>query len=227
MGKVIIFGNGQGASVNYMDLKRDTQDEITAFTVDRKYIQTNTLFGLPVVAFEDVESIYPPGEYKMSIFVSYRRLNRVRAEKYDQAKNKGYELINCIAPNARTYSDLIIGDNCFIGDYAFIGPFTTIGTDVVVGPGALIGHNCVIKDHCFIGPHAAILGFTTIEPYCLIGANSTIRDGGIVISRECIIAAGTVINQNTRERSVYTGNPGRRAQRGSEGLSTWLTFGMK
>ena len=67
----------------------------------------------------------------------------------------------------------------------------------------IIGHNNGIKDRCFMGPHAVVLGSTTIEPYCVISANSTIRDGGIIIARECIIAAGTTIGKDTKEGGVY------------------------
>jgi sugar O-acyltransferase (sialic acid O-acetyltransferase NeuD family) len=222
-----VFGNGQGACINYMTLTHDSPYDVIAFTVDRKYITTETILGLPVVAFEEVEHIYPPSEYKMSIFISYRKLNKVRAEKYGQAKDKGYQLISYISSKAATFPDLIIGDNSFIFENSSIGPFTSIGNDVFIGSGSVIGHNSIIKDHCFVSPHAVILGSTTIEPYCLIGANATIRDGGIIIARECIIGAGASISQNTQERGVYTGNPAKLAPRNSNELNTWLTWGVK
>lgn len=227
MQKVIVFGNGQGACINYAILTNDPRYHVIAFTVDREYIKENTLYGLPVVSFEAIESIYPPSQYKMSIFMSYRKLNRVRAEKYNQAKAKGYILISYISPNASIFPDLIIGDNTFILDSASIGPFTAIGNDVVIGSGCVIGHNSVIKDHCFVSPHAVVLGSTTIEEYCLIGANATIRDGGIIVARACIIASGAFINQNTQEKGVYIGNPARLASTDSDKFSTWLTWGVK
>lgn len=225
--KVIVFGNGQGASANYAYLSQDSPCEVAAFTVDREYIKEASLYGLPVVPFEDIETLYPPAEYKMSILISYRKLNRVRAEKYRQAKEKGYQLINYISSKASAFPGLNIGDNCFIWENASIGPFTSIGNNVFIGSGSVIGHHSIIKDHCFVSPHAVLLGSTTIEPYCLIGANSTIRDGGIVIARECVIGSGALISRNTREKGVYTGNPAKLAQRTSDQLSAWLTWGVK
>jgi len=225
--KVIVFGNGEVASANYQYLSQDSQFEVTAFTVDREYIKEATLCGLSVVPFEDIESIYPPDEYKMSILISYRKLNRLRAEKYRQAKEKGYQLINYISSKASTFPGLNIGDNSFIWENVSIGPFTTIGNNVFIGSGSVISHHSIIKDHCWVSPHAVILGSTTIEPYCLIGANSTIRDGGIVIARECIIGAGALISQNTQEKGVYTGNPAKLAPKTSDQLITWLTWGVK
>jgi sugar O-acyltransferase (sialic acid O-acetyltransferase NeuD family) len=227
MDKIIVFGNSQGGALNYMYLTHDTPYEITAFTVDRKYIKEDTLFGLPVVPFEEIESIYPPDEYKMSINISYRKLNRLRAEKYAQAKAKGYHLISYVSSKAMTLHGLDIGDNCFIAEGTSIGPFVKIGNNVIISAGSIIGHHSVIKDHCFISPHAVVLGFTTIEPYCVIGANSTIRDGGITIARECIIGAGVLITRDTIERGVYINKSAELLPKRSNELSTWLTWGVK
>ena len=59
MEKVVVFGNGRTASHTYFYLTHDSPYEVAAFTVDREYIEEETLFGLPVVPFEDIESIYP------------------------------------------------------------------------------------------------------------------------------------------------------------------------
>jgi sugar O-acyltransferase (sialic acid O-acetyltransferase NeuD family) len=225
--KVIVFGNGQPAEMNYILLTHSSQYEVAAFTVDRAYIKDDRLFGLPVVPFEDIESIYSPNEYKMSLLMSYRNLNKLRAEKYYQAKSKGYDLISYISPHAVTWPGLVTGDNCFIIDNSVIGPFAEIGNNVFIGTGSLVGHHCVIKDHCFISPGAVILGSTTIEPYCLIGANSTIRDGGITIARECIIGVGVSITANTKERGVYINKRPELLSKPSDELSTLLTWAVK
>lgn len=227
MERVIVFGNGQPAEMNCFYLTHDSRYEVAAFTVDRAYIKESSLFGLPVVPFESIESIYPPDEYKMSLLISYRNMNRLKVEKYDQAKAKGYELVSYISSRASTWPGLVLGDNCFIYDNSVICPFAEIGNNVFIGPGSLISHHCVIKDHCFIGPNAVILGSTTVEPYCVIGANSTIRDGGVVIARECIIGTGVSIIKDTRERGVYINKPAELLGKPSNELGAWLTWSMK
>ena len=162
--------------------------------------------GLPVVPFEEVESIYPPGDYKMHVAVFASRVNKTRAEKYQQAKEKGYELISYISSKAITWPDLVIGDNCFISEGSICRPFLKIGNDVIVMPGASLGHDTVIKDHCFISARATLLGAVTVEPYSIIGANATILDG-VTVARECVIGAGSVIQANTQEKGVYKTNP--------------------
>ncbi len=227
MQRVIIFGGGQQAETNYAYLTHSSLYEVAAFTVDRAYIKEDKLFGLPVVPFEDIESAYSPKVYKMSLLMSYRNLNKLRAEKYHQAKAQGYELIGYVSPHAVISPGSVIGDNCFIGENSVICPFTEIGNNVVISQASLIGHHCVIKEHCFISPNATILGSTTVEPYCVIGANSTIRDGGITIARECIIGAGVTINANTIERGVYMNKRPELLSKRSDEVSALLTWAVK
>jgi sugar O-acyltransferase (sialic acid O-acetyltransferase NeuD family) len=204
MERVVLFGNGSVASVAYFTLTHDSPYEVAAFTVDREYIKEDTLFGLPVVPFADVESIYPPDEYKMLIAVGYIRVNRLRAEKYYQAKSMGYQLISHVSSKATTWPGLIIGENCVIGANSVIQPFVEIGNDVFIRDVSLVGHHTVIKDHCFLASGVVVSGNVTVEPYCFLGANSTIRNE-ITIGRECVIGAGALILEDTQKREVYMG----------------------
>jgi sugar O-acyltransferase (sialic acid O-acetyltransferase NeuD family) len=206
MEKVVIFGTSAAAMLSHFALTHDSSYEIAAFTVDRSYLKEDKLCGLPVVPFEDIVSIYPPGEYKMMVAVFASRVNKTRAEKYSQAKEKGYELINYVSSKAIISPDLQMGDNCFIGEGVITRPFAKIGNNVIILAGATIGHDAVIKDHCFIAARAVLLGAVTLEPYSTIGANATILDG-VTVAQECVIGAGSVIHENTQEKGVYRVNP--------------------
>jgi sugar O-acyltransferase (sialic acid O-acetyltransferase NeuD family) len=223
MAKVVIFGATDAALLNHFYLTHDSPHEVVAFTVDRNYVKEETLCGLPVVPFEEIESTYPPSEYKMFVAIFYGRVNRTRAEKYAQTKAKGYELISYISTKAVVWPGLVVGDNCFIGENCSIGPFVKIGNDVSISPGTVVGHDGIIKDHCFLAAHVAMLGCVTIEPYCFLGANCTIRND-VVIARECIIGAGVAINKHTQERGVYVGSSAQLLPKTSDVLSKWLTW---
>jgi sugar O-acyltransferase (sialic acid O-acetyltransferase NeuD family) len=206
MEKVVIFGTSAAAMLSHFSLTHDSPYEVVAFTVDQNYIKEEKLRGLPVVPFEEIESIYPPDDYKMLVSLLANRVNKTRAEKYQQAKAKGYKFISYISSRAITWPDLVVGENCFIGEGSICRPFLTIGDDVMIMPGAFLGHDSVIKEHCFIAARAVLLGAVTVEPYCSLGANSTILDG-VTIARECVIGAGVVIHENTQEKGVYRANP--------------------
>ena len=223
MKKIILFGNSIYSESVYFSLTYDSSFEVAGFTVDQKYINEKTLFGLPVVPFEHVEATFPPTEYKMFLALSFQRLNRLREEKYHQAKAKGYELITYISSKTTTWPGLIIGDNCIASEYTTIGPRAEIGSNVTIGPNVTVGHHVVIKDHCFISAGVVILGGVTVEPYCLIGANSTINEG-TTIAAECLIGSGVTIAQSTREKGVYLGPSPELLNKPSDEVREWLTW---
>jgi len=218
MKKVVVFGTGEIAAVAHFYLTHDSPYEVVAFTVDQEFIKQERFMELPVVPFDKAEKTYPPNSFKMFVPISYRNVNKLRAEKYCQAKAKGYQLISYISSKATTWPGLVVGDNCFIFENNVIQPFVKIGDNVILWSGNHIGHHAVIKDHCFVSSHVVISGSVTVEPYCFLGVNSTIRDG-ITIARECVIGAGALILKDTVERGVYTGSPARLLRKSSDQLS--------
>lgn len=226
MGKVIVFGNSVFAEHVYFLLTHDSPHEVVAFTVDSKYIVKDKLFGLPVVPFENVESVFAPSEHNMTVAISFQRVNRLREEKYFQAKAKGYHLINYLSSKATTFPGLVVGDNCIMLENSIIGPFVVIGNDVFVGSGTIIGHHTVLKDHSFISPGAVILGGVTVGEYCLIGANATVKED-VEIAKECIVGSGVSINRNTQEKGVYINPPPELLHKRSDELRTWLTWPLR
>ncbi len=226
MEKIVIFGNGVFAQHIYYLLTYEGCYEVAAFTVDGKFIRDSRIFGLPVVPFERIEEYFPPSEFRMTITASFQRMNRLREEKFLQAKAKGYQLIRFCSSKASTYPNLVAGENSVILENAVIGPFVEIGNNVIVATGAMIGHHAVIKDHCFIAPGAVILGGVTVEEYCLIGANSTIKEE-IKIGREGLIGSGVSITRNTVERGVYLSPPAELYPKRSDELRTWLMWPVR
>ncbi|HPA19997.1 MAG TPA: acetyltransferase [Verrucomicrobiae bacterium] len=215
--KVIVFGTGETADRSHFYLANDSAYEVCGFTVDRPYLDRATHRDLPVVAFDEIESVFPSSRYKMLVALSYVGVNSARAEKYAQAKAKGYGLITYVSSRAITWPGLVIGDNSRIHEGSIIQPFARIGSDVVIGPGTVIGHDTVIKDHCFLSGGIMVSGKVTIEPFCFIGAGAKIRDN-ITIASGCVIGAGAVVLEDTREKGVYRAHPATLFPRSSDAL---------
>ncbi|TAL71961.1 MAG: acetyltransferase [Bacteroidetes bacterium] len=202
MSKVILFGCGRGADVAYRYLKRDSEHEIYGFAVDEAFRKSDTFHGLPLVPFENVENYFPPSEYKMFILIGYQDMNRLRATKYLQAKNKGYQFISYINSKAYSIEDLEVGENCFIMENQSINLDVKIGNNVVMWSCNHIGDCSVIEDHVWISSHVSVAGNVTIKEYSFIGVNVSISNN-IIISPKTFIGAGAVIAQNTIEGGVY------------------------
>jgi sugar O-acyltransferase (sialic acid O-acetyltransferase NeuD family) len=209
--KVVVFGSGSFAQCVRFYLDNDSEDEVVAFTVHRDRLEGDELEGLPLVAFEDVESIYPPSEYAMYVAVGYRKVNTIRARIYEEAKAKGYELISYISSRCTHWPGLEIGDNCFIFEDNTIQPFVKIGNDVVLWSGNHIGHHASIGDHCFLASHIVISGHVHVGAYTFIGVNATTRDD-ITIGSGCIIGAGALVMRSTGDDELYPGSPTKPAK---------------
>jgi sugar O-acyltransferase (sialic acid O-acetyltransferase NeuD family) len=202
MSRLVIFGAGDIARLAHYYFTRDSEHEVAAFTVDEKYRQADTFLDLPLVPFEEVGKRYPTDEYKMFVALSYARMNKLRAEKYYQAKENGYELVSYLSSRCSFLTDHPVGDNCFILEDNTIQPFVKIANNVTLWSGNHIGHDAVIEDHCFLASHIVVSGYVRIRNNCFIGVNATLRNS-ITIAPETLIGAGAVIMKDTVEQGVY------------------------
>lgn len=202
MAKIVVFGVSQWAELAHFYLTHDSPHEVVGFTLDAEYIESREYKGLPVVAYDEVEQHYSPAEFKMFIPISFKQMNHVRAEKYYDARKRGYELISYVSSKATTFPGFECGDNCFILEDNTIQPFVKIGNNVVVWSGNHIGHHTIIKDHVMITSHVVISGSCTIEPFCFLGVNAAVRDE-TVVARETLVGMGVTILRDTNAFEVY------------------------
>jgi len=206
MEKVIIFGLGDISQIARYYLDSDDNYEVIGFTIDKDYIEGDTFEGLPLVAFENVDKLYPSSEYKLFIPLSYTKVNKLREQKFLEAKEKGYKFISYISPNATVATNAKIGENCFIFEDNTIQPFVTIEDNCILWSGNHIGHHSTIKAHCFIASHVVVSGGVEIGENTFIGVNATLRDH-ITIGKANVIGAGALILGNTEDNKVYMETP--------------------
>jgi sugar O-acyltransferase (sialic acid O-acetyltransferase NeuD family) len=176
--------------------------------VEKNFIKNHTLFGLPIVPFEELESYFPPEHHKLFVAISFTQLNRARTRLYQQAKAKGYSFCSYISSNAFIGKNTEIGENCFIFEKAIVQRGTKIGNNVTIWSGSFIGHRSVIKDNCFLASNVAVSGFCEVGENCFLGVNSCMV-GGLKIQKDCIIGAGAVVIHDAFEGKIYVGNPAK------------------
>ncbi len=202
MAKIIIFGTGDIAQIANYYFEKDTQHEVVGFTVNSSYIKEKEFEGKPVISFENIENEYSPNDYKLFIALSYSKMNKIREQKYDEAKAKGYALASYISSKCSYMSQFECGDNCFIFEDNTIQPFVKIGSNVTLWSGNHIGHHSTVHNHNFISSHVVISGHCEIKSNCFIGVNATLHNN-VIVEKETLIAAGAIISKNTEEASVY------------------------
>jgi sugar O-acyltransferase (sialic acid O-acetyltransferase NeuD family) len=207
--RVVVFGLGELSSVAWYCLTHDSGYRVTAFTVDASHLDRKEHAGLPVVAFEEVERLFPPDTHGMVVPIGARAANRLRAERYARARQKGYTCPAYVSTRASTWPDLQIGENTFVYEGTTIQPFSRIGNNVILRQGVSVSHHAQIGNHCFLAGRAALGGNVTLAERCFIGMNATIRDG-VTVAEGCMIAAGSLVTADTVAHTVYAGSPARR-----------------
>ena len=211
MAKVVIFGLLDTAELAHYYLENDSEHEVVAFTVSREYLKNKEFRGLPVVAFEDLATVYPPKKYHLFAPMTAKKMNTLREQIYKEGKEKGYDFITYISSKA-TVCDNEIGENCFILEDNTIQPFTKIGNNVVLWSGNHIGHHGIIKDHVFFTSHVVLSGHCIVESHCFFGVNATIRDYTHLAQGSLIAMGASLTIQETEEWGVYVGNPAKKLE---------------
>ena len=202
--KLIIFGLSNIAECAFEYFTHDSDYDVVAFTLDKAYLESEgqVHFGLPVVAFEDLETCFPPEEFDIFVAVGSKNLNRLRKTKVKQAKEKGYSLASYISSKATIWPNVKLGQHVFIQEGNNLQPFVEIGDNVTLWAGNHVGHASVIENHCFITSQVVISGHCRIGKNCFVGVNACLADN-ISVGKDSFIGMGAIITQDTEENSLF------------------------
>jgi sugar O-acyltransferase (sialic acid O-acetyltransferase NeuD family) len=202
MAKLVIFGAGDIARLAHHYITTDSEHEVVAFAIDAAYRERDEFQGLPLVDFEQVHRLYPAGQFAFFVGLSYARMNRLRAEKFQRVCELGYEVVSYVSSRCTFLTAEPVGRNCFILEDNTIQPNVRIGDNVTLWSGNHIGHDAVIEDHCFISSHVVVSGHVRVGRFSFLGVNATLRNS-ITVGPRTLVGAGAVIMADTEEGSVY------------------------
>lgn len=203
MADVVLFGVGQFAEVARFYLEWEGSHNIVAHTVNREYQTTGEKDNLPIVAWEDLEQEYPPGQVSLFCPLSYRGMNSHRQEIFEEGLRRGYDFISFIHPKAEYYGTPV-GRNCMILESNVIQPHVEIGDNCILWSGNHIGHHTRIESHCFLASHVVVSGSVTIGERSFLGVNATIRDN-VVLGQAVVVGAGALVTKSLEDFTVVPG----------------------
>lgn len=209
---VIIFGNQLSSSLAWYCLTHDSTMHVAGFTVDESRLESTQHEGLPIVAFERLEQVFPPQDYRLLIPMGYVQINRIRRSRYEQAKQRGYQLASYVSTRASVWPDLVVGDNVLVYEHAIIQPFARVGDNCIIRSGAHVSHHCEIADHVFVSAEVAMASSCKIGEQAILGVGSVLRDG-LRVAERSFVGAGAVVVTDTQADGVYVGNPARKIQK--------------
>jgi sugar O-acyltransferase (sialic acid O-acetyltransferase NeuD family) len=199
---LVLVGDSAFAEVAYEYFTHDSPYRVVGFGVERAYRQRETLFGLPVVPFDELQSHFDPSRHSVFVAIVYSQMNRLRARLCQEAKAKGYPLASYISSRAFVWRNVTLGEHCFIFENNVVQPFVKVGNNVVLWSGNHIGHHSEIKDNCFISSHVVISGYVCVGENSFLGVNSSVSNNR-TIGRDCWVGPGVTISQDAPEGSLY------------------------
>lgn len=202
MTSVVLFGIGKIADVVRAHVADEGGLEIRGFTCDKAYLTRETIDGLPVVPFEDVEAAFPPATHQMLVAIGYHDLNAVRESRCRAALAKGYRLASWVSPRANVTSSSVIGENCVVMPGAALQPYSRLGNGSFVWDNAVIGHHATIGEQCWIASNSTISSTAVLGDRCFVGVNVAIGHG-ITVGADTFFGAGVVLTHNAAEGGVY------------------------
>lgn len=200
--KLVLVGDSAFAEIAHEYFEADSEYSVVGFSVERQFLRKESLHGLPVVPFEEIQTHFPPEDHHLYVAVVYTQLNRLRTRLMNAAKQRGYALASFISPKAFVWRNVEMGEHCFIFEDNTVQPYVKIGSNVVLWSGNHIGHHSVIRDNCFISSHVVISGFCVVGENSFIGVNASVANN-VKIGRDNWINPGVTLPKDTLPDAFY------------------------
>lgn len=205
---IVIVGAGETADIAWEYFTVDSDRDVAAFAVERRFLEGGEPGNLPRVALEDLPRTHPPAEYDTFVALSSTWLNRARARLFRLVKEQGYTCASFVSPHAFVWRNVSIGENAFVFEHNVLQHRVRIGDNTVLWSGNHIGHQTVVEDHCFIASHVVVSGFCRIGSSSFMGVNAAVADG-VTVGADCVVGAGAVVVKDLPARGVYVGSPAK------------------
>jgi UDP-3-O-[3-hydroxymyristoyl] glucosamine N-acyltransferase len=205
---VIVYGTTVIAKMLFFDSADNPDFHIAAFAADPEYVSGDSFLSVPLIPFDQVEQIYSPENFDMIAAVAGSSDMRGHAAYYLRAKAKGYTIRKYVSQRAVVTLGTKMGENSIVFPFAYIGPEGVIEENVIIRQNAYLGHNIGVGSHSFIGVGCQIGGGCKVGSFSYLSIGSTITDH-IVLGRETLVGAGSVVINDTLPFSKVVGNPAR------------------
>ncbi len=217
MENVVIYGETAFAERIYSYIKFENNMNVLAFTNAKAFKEKDTIQGIPVIAFEELNEKLGNKDFGILIAIGYVQMNNIRQKIYKECINAGHRMATYISKKATLYSDNI-GKGCIIMPNVYIGPNCTIGKGNIIASCTCLSHDNKIGDFNFISSNAIFGGHSTVCNNSFIGLGSVIRDG-ITVNDYSLIGSATNLLMSTDTKGIYAGNPSRKLE-GKDSLNS-------
>jgi len=206
MKNVIVYGAGEFGSLISNIITYHSDLNIVAYGDDNTKKIGQSIDETPVFGDEDLLKFAQENGVKYAI--SSIGNNKLRAEKYSFLKNKGFQMLSLVHPQALIDTKVTYGDNVIIEMGTAIHTNSSIGNDVFLGGDALIGHHNIIGNHVLVGGNVSFGGAVIVEDYVSIGVGASIKPG-VRLGKGSVVGVGAAVVKDVNPGDVVVGVPAK------------------
>jgi len=206
MKKLIVYGAGEFGSLIANVLSYYDDLDIVAYGDDDSQKTADNIDGTPVFGQKDLLDFAKQNNIKLAITAIGN--NTARAEKFNLLKNKGFQMISIIHPQALIDTKVSYGENVIIEMGTAIHTHSTIGNNVFLGGEALIGHHNTIGNHVLVGGNVSFGGSVIVEDYVSLGVGASIKPG-IRLGKGAVIGVGAAVIKDVEPGATVVGVPAK------------------
>jgi len=206
MKNVIVYGAGEFGSLISNIISYHSDLNIVAYGDDNSEKIGQLIDSSPVFSYEDLLRFAQENEIKYAI--SSIGNNKIRADKYTSLKNKGFQMLSLVHPQALIDTKVTYGDNVIIEMGTAIHTNSSIGNNVFLGGDALIGHHNRIGNHVLVGGNVSFGGAVLVEDYVSIGVGASIKPG-VRLGEGSVIGVGAAVVKDVEPGVVVVGVPAK------------------
>lgn len=132
--------------------------------------------------------------------------NKIRLEKSNFLKSKGFILETVIHPKAYISKSAFIGEGSFMGVNSVVNAFARVGMACIINTGSIVEHDCWLGNGVHLSPNVSMGGKTSIGELTWICIGSCIADK-IQIGKEVLVAAGSSVVEDINDNKMAAGVP--------------------
>jgi sugar O-acyltransferase (sialic acid O-acetyltransferase NeuD family) len=209
MRSVLVLGAGPQARI-IPDIAGSLEDlALLGFVdwADEKRFLVGDAAGFPVFNGsqfpEEIGKMLGPFE----AIVAFGRMEK-RKEWVQRLQDLSLTASSIIHPSAIISQSARIGKGCLIAPGVIVGPGVAIGDHTILNSAVTIDHDAIIAENVVMGAGVHLPGTVKVMTGTFIGVGSCAVHG-VVIGRNCLIGAGSVVTRDIPDDVIAAGVPAK------------------
>lgn len=208
--EIILIGGG-GHCKSVIDVIELEDKYKIAGIIDKQELVGDNVLGYPIIGTDNDLEKLRKNFSNAFITIGQIRSNILRFNLFKILKELAYNLPKIISPLSYISKNVQIGEGTIVMHHALINIDAKIGSNCIVNTKALIEHDCIVEDHCHISTGAILNGGVILKENSFFGTGAIIFQGKfnkpLIIGKNAVIAAGSVVTKNVPEGMTVFGNP--------------------